>query len=190
MKVGLFFGSFNPYHLGHKIVASYMAEFTDLEQVWIIVSKQNPFKKEDNLLDAHHRLMIIRMEEEDNTKISPSSIEFGLPQPSYTINTLNILREKNPENEFVIIKWADNLQEYDKWKDNKKILQKHLLYIYPRPGISITMEHKNIKVFQDVPQIEISASFIREAIKRNKNISFLIPNKAFNYIDQMNFYRN
>jgi len=189
MKIGLFFGSFNPFHLGHKMVSSYMAEFTDLDQVWIVVSKLSPEKKEEELLDGHHRLMIIRIEEEDNPKVFVSSAELSLPAPSYTINTLEFFKKEYPNYKFVLIMGADNLKNFHTWKHHDKILAENLLYIYPRPGISVSMQHKNIVFFDKCPKLDISSSFIRDNIKKKKDISYLIPKKAWNYIDEMNFYR-
>ena len=189
MKIGLFFGSFNPMHIGHKIIASYMEEFTNLEKVCFVVSPQNPLKKKQNLLDQYHRLMIIRMELEDNPKLEVSDIEFGMPQPSYTIDTLVRLKEEHPENEYALIMGADNLQNFHKWKNYEQILADYSVYVYPRPGIEISGKHENIHIVKGVPQMEISASFIRKSIKQGKDISYLMPEKAWNYIDEMNFYK-
>ena len=189
MKIGLFFGSFNPMHIGHKAIASYMAEFTDLEKVCFVVSPQNPLKQKQTLLDQHHRLMIIRMEVEDNPKLQDSDIEFSMPQPSYTIDTLVRLKEEHPENEYALIMGADNLQNFHKWKNYEQILKDYSIYVYPRPGIEIDGSHKNVHIVEGVPQMEISASFIRESIKRKKDVSYLMPEKAWQYIDEMNFYK-
>ena len=189
MKIGLFFGSFNPMHIGHKAIASYMVEFTDLEKVCFIVSPQNPLKQKQSLLDQHHRLMIIRMEVEDNSKLQVSDIEFKMPQPSYTIDTLVRLKEEKPENEYALIMGADNLQNFHKWKNYKQILADYSIYVYPRSGIEISGKHKNIHIVKGVPQMEISASFIRDSIKEGKEVSYLIPEKAWQYIDEMNFYK-
>ena len=189
MKIGLFFGSFNPMHIGHKVIASYMAEFSELEQVWFVVSPQNPLKQKQSLLDQYHRLMIIRMELEDNPKFEVSDIEFGMPQPSYTIDTLVRLKEEHPENEYALIMGADNLQNFHKWKNYEQILADYSVYVYPRPGIEISGTHENIHIVKGVPQMEISASFIRESIKQKKDVSYLIPEKAWQYIDEMNFYK-
>ena len=189
MKVGLFFGSFNPMHIGHKAIASYMVEFTDLEKVCFVVSPQNPLKRKQTLLNQHHRLMIIRMEIEDNPKLQVSDIEFKMPQPSYTIDTLARLKDQYSENEYALIMGADNLQNLHKWKNYQQILSEYSVYVYPRPGIEISETHKNIHIVKGVPQMEISASFIRESIKRNKDTSYLIPEKAWQYIDEMNFYK-
>ena len=189
MKIGLFFGSFNPMHIGHKIIASYMEEFTNLEKVCFVVSPQNPLKKKQNLLDQYHRLMIIRMELEDNPKLEVSDIEFGMPQPSYTIDTLVRLKEEHPENEYALIMGVDNLQNFHKWKNYEQILADYSVYVYPRPGIEISGKHENIHIVKGVPQMEISASFIRKSIKEGKNISYLMPEKAWKYTDEMNFYK-
>ena len=189
MKIGLFFGSFNPMHIGHKIIASYMEEFTNLEKVCFVVSPQNPLKKKQNLLDQYHRLMIIRMELEDNPKLEVSDIEFGMPQPSYSIDTLVRLKEEYPENEYALIMGADNLQNFHKWKNYEQILADYSVYVYPRSGIEISGKHENIHIVKGVPQMEISASFIRKSIKEGKNISYLMPEKAWKYTDEMNFYK-
>jgi len=176
-------------HIGHKAIASYMAEFTDLEKVCFVVSPQNPLKQKQTLLDQHHRLMIIRMEVEDNPKLQDSDIEFSMPQPSYTIDTLVRLKEEHPENEYALIMGADNLQNFHKWKNYEQILKDYSIYVYPRPGIEIDGSHKNVHIVEGVPQMEISASFIRESIKRKKDVSYLMPEKAWQYIDEMNFYK-
>ena len=189
MKIGLFFGSFNPMHIGHKSIASYMEEFTDLEKVCFVVSPQNPLKNKQTLLNHNHRLQIIRAEVEDNPKLAVSDIEFSMPQPSYTIDTLVHLKEKYPENDYVLIIGADNLQNFHKWKNYKQILEGYSVFVYPRPGIEISREHENIHIVKGVPQMEISASFVRESIMQKKDVSYLIPEKAWQYIDEMNFYK-
>ena len=189
MKIGLFFGSFNPMHVGHKIIASYMAEFSDLERVLFVVSPQNPLKQKISLLDQYHRLQIIRAEIEDNPKLAVSDIEFSMPQPSYTIDTLVRLKEEHPENEYAIIMGADNLQNFPKWKNYEQILENYSVYVYPRSGFEISGTYKNIHIIEGVPQMEISASFIRNSIKQGKDISYLMPEKAWKYTDEMNFYR-
>ena len=188
MKIGLFFGSFNPMHIGHKIIASYMAEFSNLDKVMLVVSPQNPLKKQQSLLDQHQRLMI-RMEIEDNPRLQVSDIEFSMPQPSYTIDTLVRLKEKNPENQYVLIMGADNLQNFHEWKNYQQILESYSVYVFPRPGFEINITHENIHIVKDTPKIEISASFIRNSIKEGKDASYLIPEKVWKYIDEMNLYR-
>ena len=189
MKIGLFFGSFNPMHVGHKVIASYLAEFSDLEKVMFVVSPQNPFKEKKSLLGQNHRLQIIRAEVDDNNKLDVSDIEFKMPQPSYTIDTLVRLKENHPENEYAIIIGADNLQNFHKWKNYEQILEDYSIYVYPRPGFEINGSHKNIHIVNSVPQMEISASFIRNSIKDRKDVSYLMPEKAWKYTDEMNFYK-
>jgi nicotinate-nucleotide adenylyltransferase len=189
MKIGLFFGSFNPMHLGHKIMASYMVEFSNLDKVMFVVSPQNPMKKKKSLLDQHQRLMIIRMEIEDNSKLQVSDIEFNMPKPSYTIDTLVRLKEKYPKNEYAIIMGADNLQYFHMWKNYEEILNNFSIYIFPRPGFDINRKHKNICILKDVPQMEISASFIRNSIAEGRDVSYLMPEKAWKYTEEMNFYK-
>ncbi len=189
MKIGLFFGSFNPIHIGHKVIASYLVDFTDLDKVMFLVSPQNPLKQKISLLDQYHRLQIIRAEIEDNSKLEVSDIEFDMPKPSYTIDTLVRLKEKYPENDYSIIMGSDNLQNFHKWKNYEQILEDYSIYVYPRPGYEISGSHKNIHVIEGVPQMEISSSFIRKSIKEGKDISYLMPEKAWIYTDEMNFYK-
>ena len=189
MKIGLFFGSFNPIHIGHKVIASYLVDFTDLDKVMFVVSPQNPLKQKISLLDQYHRLQIIRAEIEDNSNLEVSDIEFDMPKPSYTIDTLVRLKEKYPENDYSIIMGSDNLQNFHKWKNYEQILEDYSVYVYPRIGYEISGSHKNIHVIEGVPQMEISSSFIRKSIKEGKDISYLMPEKAWIYTDEMNFYR-
>lgn len=190
MKIGLFFGSFNPLHIGHKIIASYIVEFTDLEKVIFIVSPHNPLKEKASLLDQHHRLMIIKREIEDNPKLEVSDIEFKMKQPSYTIDTLVQIEERYPGNEFAIIMGSDNFKTLHKWKNYNQILNNYAIYLYPRPKFKIdNIKASNIHIIDGVPKMEISASFIRKSIKNKKNVSYLMPQKAWEYIDEMNFYK-
>jgi nicotinate-nucleotide adenylyltransferase len=189
MRIGLFLGSFNPMHIGHKVIASYIAEFFDFEKVMFVVSPENPLKKNKKLLDKNYRLKIIRDEVEDNPKLVVCDIEFSMPKPSYTIDTLVRLEEDYPENEYVLIIGADNLENFHKWKNYMQILENYSIYVYPRPGFEINRMHKNIHIITGVPQMEISASFIRKSIKEGKDVSCLIPEKAWKYIDEMNFYK-
>ena len=189
MKIGLFFGSFNPLHIGHNIIANYMADYSDLDKVMFVISPQNPFKNKKSLLDQHHRLQIIKSQILGHNKLDVSDIEFSMSQPSYTIDTLVRLKELYPKNEYAIIMGADNLKNFHKWKNFEDILEHYSLYIYPRSGFDIEGTHKNINIIDGVPKMEISASFIRDSIKRGDDISYLIPEKAWNYIDEMNFYK-
>jgi len=189
MKIGLFFGSFNPIHIGHKVIASYLVGFTNLEKIMFVVSPQNPLKQKISLLDQYHRLQIIRAEIEDNLKLSVSDIEFSMPKPSYTIDTLVRLKEDHPENEYAIIMGSDNLKNFYKWKNYEQILEDYSIYVYPRKGYEIKGFHKNIYIIEGVPQMEISSSFIRKSIKEGKDVSYLMPEKAWKYMHEMNFYR-
>ena len=194
MKIGLFFGSFNPIHIGHKFIASYIAEFTNLDKVMFIVSPQSPLKEKKTLLNQYHRLQIIRAEIEDNSDLEVSDIEFSMPQPSYTIDTLVWLEEKYPKHEFSLIIGSDNLSTFNKWKNYKEILENYIIYVYKRKQDDSSVKkdfekHKNVFFINDVPTIEISASFIRKAIKAGKDVSYMIPEKAWKYIDEMNFYK-
>ena len=189
MKTGLFFGSFNPVHIGHMAIANYMAEFTDLDEVWFIVTPHSPFKKKHTLLDNYQRLELLNRAIADDTKMRVSDIEFRLPVPSYTIDTLTYLSEKYPEHDFVLIMGADGLPMFHKWKNAEEISQRYERYIYPRPGfLPPYPDFTNCKIV-DAPQMDISASFIRNAIKEKKNVRHFLPKVVFEYLDEMNFYR-
>jgi nicotinate-nucleotide adenylyltransferase len=189
MKIGLFFGSFNPVHNGHMVIASYMAEYTDLEQVWLVVSPHNPLKEKDSLLADHHRLQLVKIAIGDYRKLKASDIEFSLPKPSYTIHTLTYLFEKHPSHQFVLIMGADNLETFHKWKNWEQILESVELYIYPRKdnqGGNL-LHHPRVKVVV-APQMEISATFIRKAIKTSKDVRYMLPQYVWEYIQEMHFY--
>ena len=188
-KAGLFFGSFNPIHIGHLIIANYMVEFTDLDEDWFIISPQNPFKNKSTLLGNHHRLMLVKLAIEENPRLKASDIEFSLPTPSYTIDTLIHLYEKYPGRNFALIMGSDNLVNFHKWKNHEEILKHHDIYVYPRPhtGKNPFDNHPKIKKI-NAPMIEISSSFIRESIANKKNIRYLLPDKVYQYIIEMHFY--
>lgn len=189
MKVGLLFGTFNPVHIGHLIIANYMAEFTDLEEVWMVVSPQNPLKQIDSLLEDNHRLKMVELAVGDYKKIKISNIEFDLPKPSYTIHTLNHLSEKYPQNEFAIIMGTDNLEIFKKWKNYEQILADYEIYAYPRLHNDGGELKNNPKVkLIAAPIIEMSATFIRKCIKEKKDVRFMLPEKVFNYIMEKHFY--
>ncbi len=189
MKVGLFFGSFNPIHIGHLVLANYMLEFTDLDRVWFVVSPHNPLKKKNSLLDERQRLYLVNLAIGENTKLKTSDIEFKLPQPSYTINTLVYLKEKYPKNEFALIMGADNLENFHKWKNFEEILKQHQLYVYPRPETDggQLKEHSQVKLI-NAPLMEISSTFIRQAIKEKKDVRYFMPEAVWKYIKEMHFY--
>lgn len=192
MKIGLYFGTYNPIHVGHLIIANHMAEHADLDQVWMVVTPHNPLKKKATLLDDHHRLQMVYLATEDFPKIKPSDIEFKLPQPNYTVNTLIHLHEKYPDYEFSLIMGEDNLKTLHKWKNYETILQHHDIYVYPR----ISSEAENLELKNhpkihliDAPVVEISSTIIRDTIKKGKNVQPLLPHKVWEYIDHNNFYR-
>lgn len=190
MKIGLFFGSFNPVHVGHMVLANYMLEFTDLERIWFVVSPHNPLKKKSTLLSDLHRLALVRAAIGENTKYKASNVEFSLPQPSYTVNTLAHLEEKYPADEFALIMGSDNLESLGKWKNFEVILERYKIYVYPRPGHQggEFLTHKNV-VMTDAPQMSISSTMIREAIAAHKNMQFFMPEAAWKYCEEMHFYQ-
>lgn len=191
-KIGLFFGSFNPIHIGHLAIANHIAEYSDLDEVWLVVTPHNPFKKKSTLLENHHRLEMVYRATECYQKLKPSDIEFHLPQPNYTVHTLAYLHEKYPDYHFNLIMGEDNLNSFHKWKNYETILENHEIYAYPRIS-----ENTNENQFQDhvkihkvaAPIMQISSTFIRRAIKEQKNIKPLLPPKVFTYLNEMNFYR-
>jgi nicotinate-nucleotide adenylyltransferase len=192
MKVGLFFGTFNPVHIGHLILGSYMVEFTDLEEVWFVVTPHNPLKEKQSLLPDLHRYRMVEEATEDYPRLKPSNIEFGLPQPNYTINTLAYLSEKYPENEFVLIMGEDNLKTLHKWKNYEALLENYAVYYYPRIYSETQDDQMPIKGKLhrvEAPVVEISSTFIRNAIKQKKDIRAMLPPGVWNYIDTMNFYK-
>ena len=192
MKIGLYFGSFNPIHIGHLVIANHIAEYSDLNQVWFVVTPHNPFKKKSSLLDNYQRLEMVYRATKDYTKLKPCDIEFNLPQPNYTINTLTYLKEKYPDYEFCLIMGEDNLKSFHKWKNYELILENHHIYVYPRVS-EHTIEtpfdgHKKIHHI-DAPIMELSSTFIRNAIKAGKNVKPMLPEFVWEYLDEMNFYR-
>jgi nicotinate-nucleotide adenylyltransferase len=190
MKVGLFFGSFNPIHIGHLAIARLMVQFDDIDQLWFVVSPQNPLKNSDILLDDHFRFEMVKLAIKGDFRFRASDIEFSLPKPSYTVNTLASLRHKFPTNEFVIIMGADNFVQINMWKDYEILIKEYRFLIYPRPGIELPKhELKGNFTFVDSPLMEISSTFIREAISENKDISELLPQGVLKYIEEMNFYK-
>ena len=190
MKIGLFFGSFNPIHIGHMAIANYMVEFTGIQQLWFVISPQNPFKVRKTLLANHHRMELVRRAIGDDPRFRVTDIEFKMPTPSYTIDTLIRLSEQYPGNQFLIIMGSDQLPSFSKWKNAEEIIKHYPRIVYPRPGHPVDeSNHPNLRVM-DAPLIEISSSFIRQAIKHGKDIGHFLPDDVWKYIDEMNFYRN
>lgn len=190
MKIGLYFGSFNPIHVGHLIIANHLVHYSELDKVWLVVSPHNPHKEKSSLLADHHRLALVRLAVEDNPKLKASDIEFKLAQPSYTIHTLTHLNEKYPDHEFALIMGADNLSNFHKWKNYEEILKHHDLYVFPRPGADggVLANHKRVHWIK-APLMEISSTQIRDAIKSKKDVRYLLTEPVHAYIKEMNFYK-
>lgn len=190
MKIGLYFGSFNPIHSGHLVIAGYMAEFSDLKQVWMVVSPHNPLKPAGTLLQDYHRFHLVELGIGNNKKLKASKIEFELARPSYTVVTLAYLQDKYPKHEFSLIMGADNLENLHKWKNFELILEHHDIYVYPRPNHDggNLKDHPRVK-WIDAPLMELSSSFIRKSIKEGKDVRYMMPETVGDYIDEMNFYK-
>jgi nicotinate-nucleotide adenylyltransferase len=189
VHVGLFFGSFNPVHVGHMVLANYMLYETDLDQVWFVVSPQNPLKTGTQLLDQVHRLMLVDTAIGDHQALRSSNIEFSLPKPSYTVHTLAHLVEKYPMHQFSLIMGSDNLQSFSRWKNHEAILSKHKIFVYPRPGYDGGEFKKHSAVqMTEAPLMEISSTFIRKAIKEKKDVRFFLPLPVWEEIMTMHFY--
>ena len=194
-KVGLFFGTFNPIHIGHLILANHLVEYADLDEVWFVVTPHNPHKQKKTLLNDNHRYQMVQIAVEDYPKLKVSNIEFGLSQPNYTVITMLHLREKYPNHQFSLLMGEDNIQSFHKWKNYDSIIENHDIYVYPR---KFSGKEKIAKIMQDYPKkihnldapiVEISSTFVRKAIKEKKNIKPLLENKVYVYLDEMNFYK-
>lgn len=192
MNIGLYFGSFNPIHIGHLIIANQLVENSDLDKIWFVVTPHNPFKKKASLLNNFQRLEMVYLATKEYTTLKPSDIEFNLTQPNYTINTLTYLIEKYPDYKFSLIMGEDNLKSFHKWKNYELILENHNIYVYPRISEGKVETrftgHKKIHKI-DAPIIEISSTMIRNAIKEGKNVKPLLPESVWKYLDEMNFYK-
>ncbi|HAE71088.1 nicotinate (nicotinamide) nucleotide adenylyltransferase [Flavobacteriaceae bacterium] len=200
-QIGLFFGSFNPVHQGHLILANYLVEETALEEVWFVITPQSPFKQKQRLLDNHHRLALVEEAIEGYPKLKVSTVEFGLPAPQYTALTIAHLMEKHPEASFSLIVGQDHLKSFHKWYNYQALLEGHQIYVYPRmPEEALAaskplkqpkpeiLNHSNL-ILVPAPVVEISSSYIRKALKAGKNIRPLLPPAVWKYMDEMNFYR-
>ena len=192
-QIGLFFGSFNPIHIGHLIIANHLVEHSAMNELWFVVTPQNPFKEKQSLLDNHLRLEMVNLAIESYPKLRASNIEFHLPQPNYTVNTLAYLEEKHPNTNFALIMGEDNLKSFHKWKNYEHILVNYPIYVYPRISEGTVpealTEHQHITRVP-APIIELSATFIREEIKAGHNIRPLLPEKVWQYIDKLGLYFN
>ena len=190
MKIGLLFGSFNPIHIGHLIIANYMANHTALDKVWLVVSPQNPLKKYGDLINTYDRLEMAKLATENASNLAVSDVELKLPQPSYTIDTLAFLREKHPEHEFALIMGSDNLVTLHKWKNYRLILRDYQIFVYPRPGYENAelASHPSVTITM-TPQMELSATFIRKSIVEKKNVQFFVPDPVLKFIESKSLYR-
>ena len=190
MKIGLFFGSFNPIHIGHLIIAEYCLEHSDLSKIWFVISPCNPLKKKVSLLAGHHRLYMTKLAIEDDLRFQACDIEFKLPYPSYTATTLMRLSEKYPDKEFVLIMGADNMENIEKWRNWDYILENYQIIVYPRHGFEQSDNAKYSCVNHiNAPLMELSATQIRESIKNGQQVRYMLPDVVARYIDEMNFYK-
>ena len=189
-KTGLFFGSFNPVHVGHMIIANFFVENSDLDRVWFVISPHNPLKNKASLLDDRQRYYMVQLAVEDNPRLMASNVEFHLEQPSYTVHTLAVLSEKYPDKEFVLLMGSDNLATFHKWKNYREILEHYQLYVYRRPGFEGSRfdDHPAVRFF-DAPLMQISSSYIREQIRLGHSVEYLLIPKVFDYVTEMNLYR-
>ncbi|MCB0807557.1 MAG: nicotinate-nucleotide adenylyltransferase [Bacteroidales bacterium] len=188
-NIGLFFGSFNPIHIGHMVIANWFVEYTDVDEVWFVVSPQNPFKEKKSLLEDYHRLALVKEAIGDDTRFKVTDIEFKMPQPSYTIDTLTYLEEKYPGKKLILIAGSDQLPSFDKWKNPERILELYQMYVYARPGTrgSKYDNHPSVKVYH-TPQMEISSTFIRKSIAEGKDMRYMLPGRVWKYMREMHFY--
>ena len=188
MQIALYFGSFNPVHIGHLIIASFVANNTSLQKVWLVVSPQNPLKPSKALLNEYHRLHLAQLAVVDDPYLHVSDIEFKLPRPSYTIDTLTYLQEKYPQHEFSIIMGSDSFQNIEKWKNHELLVKNYALYIYNRPSFPVKNSNNNIHILH-APMLEISATIIRQLIQKNKSIRYLVPEKVRLEIENNNYFK-
>lgn len=190
MKIGLFFGSFNPVHIGHLIIANHMATHTDLQRVWLVVSPHNPLKPKKTLANDYDRLHLVRLGIGDNPLLEVSNIEFGLPRPSYTVDTLAYLGEKYPDHTFAIIMGADSLADIHRWKNYEHLVANHDIYVYNRPSVDLGERAHWPRVhLVQAPLLDISATYIRECIRMGKSVRYLVPEAVFNYLENSRLYR-
>lgn len=189
VKTGLFFGSFNPVHVGHMIIANFMVEHTDMKEVWMVVSPHNPHKDRKTLAKDHDRLHLVHLAIGNNVRLRASNIEFSLPKPSYTVDTLAYIREKYPNREFALIMGGDNLLTLPKWKNHEVILSNHDIYVYNRPGYDKGQLSEQSSIhYIDAPLLNLSASFIRQLIRDKKSVQYLVPDAVFEYLDGSSMY--
>lgn len=190
MKIGLFFGSFNPIHIGHLIIARYILNITDINKIWFIVSPQNPLKSSRSLLNEYHRLHLVRLAVEDESAFAASDIEFKLPKPSFTIDTLTYLKEKHPNTKFSVILGSDSYRNIYKWKNHLQLISNYEFIIYNRPGFEVHNSLSNIYLLENVPLLQISSTEIRKLLEQGKSIRYLVPEKVYEEIMIANYYKN
>lgn len=189
MKIGLYFGSFNPVHTGHLIIANFMAYHTDLDKVWLVVSPHNPLKESSSLLNEHHRLHLAEMAIQDEPRLRVSNIEFSLPRPSFTIDTLTYMTEKFPTQEFVVIMGSDSFQNIPRWKNYRQLLDNYEIYVYNRPGHPVTDTFGAKATIVNAPMLDISSSNIRKWIQEGKSVRYMMPDAVWKYIGENNYYK-
>jgi nicotinate-nucleotide adenylyltransferase len=196
LKVGLYFGSYNPIHIGHLAIAGYLLEFTILEEIWFVVSPHNPLKRKESLLDNYQRLHMVNLAIKDNDRIRATDIEFKLPVPSYTIDTVTYLEEKYPKHRFSLVMGEDNLYTLHKWKNALELVRKCPIFVYPRPAVvrhSIPILDEILSAaeitYVKAPIMDISGTFIRKSIRKGRNMSYFLPAPVWKYIEEMHFYK-
>ncbi len=190
MDVGLFFGSFNPVHIGHLAIANYLVEYTSIRQLWFVISPHNPLKEQEDLLNDFDRYDLLKKAVNEDPRFRISDVEFHMPRPSYTIDTLITLGKKYPDHRFTLLMGSDNLESLPRWKQYEEIVENYEILVYPRPGYDQTtgMNHRNIS-WVDAPQLTISSTFIREAIRAGRNLRHFVPPQVWDHIEKMGFYR-
>jgi nicotinate-nucleotide adenylyltransferase len=189
MKIGLYFGSFNPIHVGHLIIANHVVNETDLQRIWFVVSPQNPFKPSSTLLNEYDRLHLVQLAIDGDDRFKASEIEFSLPKPSYTSHTLTYLSEKYPSHQFSIIMGSDSYENLPKWKNAETITANYPIVVYNRPGFGVGKESGDLVRVLDAPLLEISATRIRESIQQGKSIKYLVPSAVEIEIEKSAFYK-
>ncbi len=191
MNIGIFSGSFNPIHIGHLILANYIVEFTEIDEVWFLVSPQNPLKVECELLDENERFEMVKLAIGAYPKLKASDFEFSLPRPSYTVHTLSKLRDVYPDNEFTLLIGADNWVNFERWRNYDEIIENYAIKVYPRLGYRISIQPRQRKMVEalDAPVIEISSTFIRESLAEDKDIKAFLPAEVYKYIVENNLYK-
>lgn len=189
MNIGLYFGSFNPIHQGHLIIANYIIEHSDLDKVWFVVSPHNPLKQSSSLLNEYHRLHLVELAIKDNNKFRASNMEFTLPKPSYTIDTLTFMQEKFPLERFSVIMGSDSYQNLPRWKNHEQLLAQYPVIVYQRPGHEVREKLSERTTLLHAPLIEISATMIRQMIREKKSIKYLLPDAVIDYIKENRYYQ-